>query len=255
MANGNGFVQRAPLPPLNSPTISESDRARIYGAIGKKLNNILNGATSYHADSVKKSSNDLMSELNDFIDAVGSLKDVVNDPGDIVGDAVRDLKGFRKAFETGVSNDIETMWNDRKDERDNRIKLPDSLAPTTEDHNIIYVDPESDIQFSAPNPLSPNQWPKDLKASTGSSADVAAGGVTPDVYPRLVRRVSSAARGSANLLNTQEPVPTPQTGRPLGIFTGRPMPDYPLSPSIWARRLSRSLPRAIQTPWAGWRAG
>ena len=54
MANGNGFVQRAPLPPLNSPTITEADRARVYGVIGKELNNILNGATSYHSDSVKK---------------------------------------------------------------------------------------------------------------------------------------------------------------------------------------------------------
>ena len=233
MANGNGFVQRAPLPPLNSPTITEADRARVYGAIGKELNNILNGATSYHADSVKKSSKDLMSELNDFITAVGRLKDAVNDPGNIVGDAVRDLKGFRKAFETGMGNDVETMWNDPLDRRDNSIKLPDSLAPTTEDHNIIYVDPESDDQFSAPSPLSPNQWPKDLRASTGTSDDVAASGATTDIHTRPVRRVVSSALGSIDPLNAEQPSLAPQAGRPLGIFTGQPMPDYPLPPSIW----------------------
>jgi len=46
MANGNNFVQRAPLPPLNSPTITGADRARVYGSIGRELNNILNGAAS-----------------------------------------------------------------------------------------------------------------------------------------------------------------------------------------------------------------
>ena len=76
MANGNGLVQRAPLPPLNSPTITEGDRARVYGAIGKELSSILNGGTSYHPDNVKRTSRDLTSELNHFIGAVKSLKNV-----------------------------------------------------------------------------------------------------------------------------------------------------------------------------------
>jgi hypothetical protein len=54
MANGNGFVQRTPLPPLNSPTITEADRARVYGVIGNELNNILNGPTAYNSDRVKR---------------------------------------------------------------------------------------------------------------------------------------------------------------------------------------------------------
>lgn len=229
MANGNSFVQRAPLPPLNSPTITEGDRARVYDAIGKELNNILNGATSYYPDSTKKSSKDLTSELNDFIGAVGALKDAVDDPGNIVGDAVSDLRKFQKAFEAGVSNDIETMWNDPLDSRDKNIELPNSLAPITEDYNIIHVDPEPDGQFSVPNPLSPNQWPKDLKASAGSAAN----GAMTDNYPRLLSRVGGPTLGSVNPLNTNRPVPMPPSGRPLGIFTGKPMPDYPLPASIW----------------------
>jgi hypothetical protein len=173
-----------------------------------------------------------MSELKGFIDAVGSLKDAVNDPGNIVGDALRDLEEFKKAFETGVGNDVETMWNDSKDERDNRIKLPDSLAPTTEDHNIIYVDPESDGQFSTPNPLSPNQRPRDLKASTGSSDDVAVSGASPDMYPRLVSRVVSSAPGSVNTSNTKQPLPAEHTDRPLGIFSNKPMPQWTMRPPL-----------------------
>jgi hypothetical protein len=142
-------------------------------------------------------------------------------------------KGFRKTFETGVGNDIETMWNEPSDGRDERIKLPDSIAPTTEDHNIIYVDPHADGQFSAPNPLSPKQWRKDPKASTGSPDDAAASGASPDIYPRLVSRVVSSARGNINLLNMKQPPQWQQADRPLGIFSGKPMPDYPLPPSIW----------------------
>jgi hypothetical protein len=165
MPNGNGFVQRAPLPPLNSPTIAEGDRPRVYGVIGKELNNILNGSASYHADGVKKRSNDLLSERDNFIGAMGSLKDAVNDPANIVGDAVRDLGSFRKAFEDGTRNDIARMWNDAKDGRDKAIQLPNDIAPTTEDNNTIFVDPNPKGPYSTPNPVSPGQWRRDLRAS------------------------------------------------------------------------------------------
>jgi hypothetical protein len=209
MTYRNGFVQRAPLPPLNSPIITEADRARVYGVIGKELNNILNGASSYYADSTKKSSKDLTSELNDFISAVNRLEDAVHDPGNIVGDAVRDLTEFQKAFKTGVSNDIETMWNDPGDSRDKSIELPNSLAPTTEDYNILHVDPEPDGQFSVPNPLSPNHWPKNLKASNGSVGHVVANGATTDNYPRRLSRVVGSALGSVEPFDTNRPAPMP----------------------------------------------
>jgi hypothetical protein len=194
MANGNGFIQRAPLPPLNSPVITEGDRARVYGLIGRELNSILNGANSYHLDGVKKSSKDLMSELNGLITSVERLKNAVNDPENIVGDAARYLHSFGKRFETGVSNDIETMWNDPRDERDMGIRLPDHLAPITEDHNIIHVDPESDGQFSTPNPLAPDQWRRDLKASIEWPNDKTASAA--DSYPQLARRVTRFAPGT-----------------------------------------------------------
>ena len=54
MANESGLVQRAPLPPLNGPTITEADRPHVYGAIGKQLNDILNGTASYYTDSANK---------------------------------------------------------------------------------------------------------------------------------------------------------------------------------------------------------
>jgi len=229
MANGNGFVQRAPLPPLNSPTIAEADRARVYGLVGRELNNLLNGAASYHRDSVKKSSKDLMSELDGLIDSVENLKGAVNDPENIVEDALRDLKGFRDAFSAGVGNDIETMWNNPKDERDSRIKLPDSLAPTTEDNRII--DPDSEPgPYSTPNPLSPNQWRKDMRASIRSSNDVAASAASFDT--RLVNRVLNSASGSVDPLNTRQLPPTQQIGIPLAIFTGQPMPSWTTSPPL-----------------------
>jgi hypothetical protein len=32
---------------------------------------------------------------------------------------------------------------------------------------------------------------------------------------------------------SNQPAPIPRDGRPLGLFTGKPMSDNPLSPSIW----------------------
>jgi len=196
MADRNGIVQRAPLPPLNSPRLAEGDRAGVYALIGKELNNVLNGSSSYHPDGMKKSSRDLKLELDSFIDGIDKMKDAVDDPANIFPDAVQHLDAFRKAFKSGVANDIETMWNEWKDTRDNSIKLPDNLTPTTRDHSVIYIDPDSVGPFSMPNPLLPKNWPKELKASNRSSDEVASNGSSPDIYGRPPVRMISSALGS-----------------------------------------------------------
>jgi hypothetical protein len=186
MAN-KGVVQSAPLAPLNSPILAAADRPRVYGLIRKELNDALNGVSSFYPDGVKKSSSDLMSDLDKLIGSVTSLKDAVNDPTNIFGDAVRDLGGFREFFKKAVSNDIETMWDDPDDGRDSRIRLPDNLAPTTRDRNDLYVDPELG-PFAPPNPLLPQHWSKDLKASFESPGGVgnAFGAAAPVFYSRLL---------------------------------------------------------------------
>jgi hypothetical protein len=163
----------------------------------------LNGVSSFYPDGVKKRSSDLMSDLEEFIGRVTSLKDAVDDPTNIFGDALRDLGDFRKTFEKGVSSDIETMWDDPHDDRDNKIRLPDNLAPTTSDRNDLYVDPGFG-PFAPPNPLLPKHWSKDLRASFESSGDenTILGASTPKAaardVPPVQRPGAAASRTSAN---------------------------------------------------------
>jgi hypothetical protein len=90
-------IQSAPLAPPNSPKITEADRSRIYGLIGSELHNALNAESAFFPDGLKKSSSDLMSNMDELIGTVKSLKESVDDPTNIFGDALRDLVGARAA--------------------------------------------------------------------------------------------------------------------------------------------------------------
>jgi hypothetical protein len=104
---------------------------------------------------------------------------------------------------------------------DNRIKLPDNLAPTTRDHRTIYIDPDSVGPFAPPNPLLPENWPKELKASDRSSDDVASNGSNPDIYRRPpVRMVSSALGSGRDPIMAATPLPT-STPESMGGLAGR----------------------------------
>jgi hypothetical protein len=50
-----------------------------------------------------------------------------------------------------------------------------------------------------------------------------------------------------------QPGPLSQTGRPLGIFSGKPMPDYPLPPSIWGLDDSRAPGEDDENWYTRWR--
>jgi len=234
MANEN-IIQSSPLAPPNSPTITAADRSRIYGLIGRELNSALNGEASFHPDGVKKSSSDLMSNLNELIGTVAGLKEAVDDPANIFGDALRDLGAFRDSFNDATSNDIEAMWDNPSDPRDSKIRLPDSVAPTTRDNHIFYVDPNPG-PYSPPNPLLPKNWPKELRASLESPGDVgtAPAGTRPDRSPGPSSRRVSSALGSGD--PSDQSAPPLQPGPPLGIYSGRSMRQWIVPPPIFGRR-------------------
>jgi hypothetical protein len=65
----------------------------------------------------------------------------------------------------------------------------------------------------------------------GARSENAPGGPRPDTYPQL-RRVSSAFPDIAPR-NPDQPLPPPEPGPPLGIFSGKPMSEGLLPPSVW----------------------
>ena len=54
----------------------------------------------------------------------------------------------------------------------------------------------------------------------------------PDTYPRLQSRRVSAAFPAITPLNPNQP-PPPERAPPLGIFSGKPMSQGLLPPSVW----------------------
>lgn len=192
MANRDDLIQRSPLLPPNSPTITEADRARVYAIIGRELDNFLNGPSSYHSDGTKKSSFALMTELKDFVGSVSRLREIVGDPANILGEIGSNLDAFKEAFGGATSNDVETMWNNPQDARDRAIKLPDSIAPTTNDQNVIYVDPEPDPWYPAPNPVIP----KSSREVRGSANPLGAFEASQARFDQTAQSCFPAARDS-----------------------------------------------------------
>jgi hypothetical protein len=250
MTDKNGFVQSAPLPPLNAPTISAADRSRVYAVIGKQLNDILNGALSYDSDSVQKNSTALLSGLNDFVGAVERLKDAVNDPTNIMEDVVRDLKGFRDAFGSTTSNDAERMWDDPLDGRDKAIKLPDSLTPATRDNKVIYVDPDPG-PYSSPNPVSPKQRPRDYRASfeVSDGPEKPPGRLTPDSHPRQVSRTVNSSLAGKDL--PMQPMPALEAVNQRSFFNDKPIPPWGTPPIFGSPDPSAAAGKGSGLPSAG----
>jgi hypothetical protein len=79
-----------------------------------------------------------------------------------------------------------------------------------------------------PGPTAPN--PPGQESASGDQSENALGAPSPDPYPRL-RRVSSAFP-DITPLNPDQPV-QPQRSPPLGIFSGKPMSQWLLPPSVW----------------------
>jgi hypothetical protein len=75
-----------------------------------------------------------------------------------------------------------------------------------------------------PRPYFPGQ-----ESAVGDRSKNTPGVPSPDTYPQL-RRVSSAFPGTTPP-DPDQPAP-PQSGRPLGIFTGQPMPTWTTPPPL-----------------------
>lgn len=230
MGNGNDRMQSAPLLPPNSPTITKADRSGVYATIGRELNNIL---ASYHPDGSRRNSWDLTTDLEGLVEAVSRLRGLVNDPADILGKIGSDLVEFTRSFRSGVSNDVETMWNDPEDRRDQAIRLSDGLVPPTADH-----DPNPDPWYPAPNPIVPHRS-RELRASarTPNVRDGAADPPAPvQSKARLVDTISRARL--ADLGPQSGSAPGLGTSKAVSFDGGGPAPrKYPQSFRVLSRRI------------------
>jgi hypothetical protein len=82
-----------------------------------------------------------------------------------------------------------------------------------------------------PSPTAPN-LPSEESALSDQSEN-AADAPRPDAYPRLQSRRVSSAFTNITPRNPNQPEPPPQPGPPLGIFSGKPVSQWLLPPSVW----------------------
>jgi len=90
---------------------------------------------SYDPEGIKKNPDALIDELKGFYSSVERFGKQLNDPNNIMGDVLNELKKFNGAFAPA------TNWSDPNDQRDKSIELPSELTPETQDRNVIEVDP------------------------------------------------------------------------------------------------------------------
>ena len=127
MTDSRSIIERAPLPRPNAPTIGEAVRSRIVGIVGQQLDGIINGPGSYYPEGTKKGPDQLMYDLTSFYDSIERLGRQLNDPNNIMGDVLNELKKFNNAFSPS------TNWSPSTPPRDKAIELPPELTPYTRD--------------------------------------------------------------------------------------------------------------------------
>jgi hypothetical protein len=129
--------------------ITDADRSKVNNFILKELADRLSGNQSYYPDGIQKDSRTLASDLDTFIDSVQNLQGRVDDPSDILGGAVSDLKKYAEVFEKIREGN----------EPSDQIEIPQESLPSTSDQNVIFPNrgPLSPI-----NPLVPIQRKPDI---------------------------------------------------------------------------------------------
>jgi hypothetical protein len=213
-------IEKRPLPAPNALTIDESDRSRLYDAIGRGLGDVLTGPQAYFPDGTQKNPQDIMSNLMGLVASVQNLQENhIIDPSNVMGPMMEALKKHAKDLKDYL---IESEPTDP-------IEVPPEKSPTTRDNGVIYVNPFPGPE-SPPNPV--RRRPQYYTASAQSPDNVGnePGNSSLDAYPRLSTPLS------ANNIYGNQPETPMQAGPPLGIYSGKPMRQWIVPPPIWGQR-------------------
>jgi hypothetical protein len=217
-------IERQPLPAPGAQPITENDRQWLHDAIGRALKDVLSGSESYYPDGVQEDSQYMGADLDRFITSLENFKNnYVIDPSNVMGPMVDQLK-----------ERVEEFKKFHEDKTNDHIELPREKSLDTRDNRGIEVNPFPG-PFSPPLPWSPSQRPKFRNASvpppdTGNQHD----NLSPARYPRLTSRALDAGFVGNNLPDQSESS-TPITP-PIGIYSGKPMRQWIVSPPIWRAR-------------------
>ncbi len=217
-------IERRNLAPVApSTSFTETDRPRVYEMIRRHLADALTGSQSYHPDGVQRDSHSRADDLEVFISSIKDLRNQVDDPTNILGEAADDLKKVAEAIRRQIE----------ESEPVDNLQIPPEFSPNTSDNNIIHVDPDPG-PYSPPNPVAPSQRPRDFRASLQSS-----GGAENALARQPIRGIGVdgliAALSNVGSTNLVQPA-SRQRDKLRGIVSDQPMPNWPCPPPIFKRR-------------------
>lgn len=166
-------IEKRNIAPINPQTrIDETDTSRVQALLRRQLADILTGNQSYFPDGVQMDQRARLTALRNFVLTVDSLRQNVDDPSNVLGKAVEDLRSIAKRVGERI---------DESEPVDN-IQLPPHVSPTTRDNNVIYVDPEGG-PFAPPNPVREGRKFRNYRASFDTQSEPMLGLVSGKPMP------------------------------------------------------------------------
>ncbi len=258
-------IEKKPLPPANSmaTTITEADRAEIIARANDVIDYYLNGHGSYFDSGTQKPlagelGDSTVNDLKKFKGRVIASKQFADDPNSIMDSVIELIDRTTKQVEQAArDNEIRDNISRPPPNTDDPIDDPRVTSPRLLSNAALPI--SFSLEGERPAPPQAGETPgissskpvrilsrRIVGQSPASAFDTSAAAAAPDRQDSSSDRFgnwTSSPEGIA-MRNPNLPALSPRPGRPLGIFTGKPMPDYPVPPPIW----SLSAPAAALVP-------
>ena len=254
-------IERKPLPPPNSSVtaITEADRAEIIARANDVIDHYLNGPGSYFDSGTREPlvgelADNTVADLKNFKDNVITSMQFADDPNSIMRSVVVLIDRAIEQVEKAARN------NEGRDSI--ALPLPDMndpiVVPKIVSNSVLPISFEAGKQ-PAPSPQAgetpgiashkpvPTLRRRIADQSPASAFDTGAPAVLDrqDSFGARFGNWTSSPDRSMTAHNPNFPVSPPEPGRPLGIFSGKPMPLWTTPPPIvatLAAAISPTLP-------------
>jgi hypothetical protein len=195
--------------------VTDADRAEIIARANDVIDHYLNGPGSYFDSGTRKP---LVSELGD-----NTVADLKNFQGNVIA-AMQFADDPNSIMRSVVDLIGRTIDKVEEAARNNEVRDRISRPPPNTD------DPIDDPRVISPRALGSEALPISLPLEGEAAPPLEAEGI-PGIYGSKPLRILSRRTSPPESIgprNPNLPMPPPEPGRPLGIFSGKPMPLTPV---------------------------
>jgi hypothetical protein len=247
-------IERKPLPPPNSTatTITEADRAEIVARANDVIDYYLNGPGSYFDSGRRKPlvgerGDNTVADLKNFRNNVIAAKQFADDPSSIMDSIIRLIDQTREQVEQAARNiEGEDRISRPPPHTDDPIDDPRVISPRALSSAPLSISLPLEGEQPAPRPQAGGtpgtSSSKPARILSRKIADQSPASAFDTSAPAALDRQDSFGDRFGNFTSSSDgviprtpnlAVPPSDPGRPLGIFSGKPMPRRITPPPIW----------------------